>query len=226
VNWRSHVNRRLSSGIAAIVAIARITLKSGDIWQCRQTRTTRPERCDVSLLRWAWKSGLAPTADNAQRNIYRVQKLYGLSPPSNPQLNVCYIPLLVKAAHEVAERWFVVDNSTASFLDTTAGAGRRLLCSSDTKATTGHADLVLGHVSVVDSSWATSAGLAHGDGFSTGAVWKFACHRSLATLDVRLQRQCKMPCGRGFFLPRVPRFAGLRYPGLPSDPHIRSHLAR
>lgn len=43
-------------------------------------------------------------------------------------------------------------------------------------------------------------------------------HRSLATLDLRLQRQCKNALAIAEFLVLRREVRGLRYPGLPSDP--------
>jgi cystathionine gamma-lyase len=47
-------------------------------------------------------------------------------------------------------------------------------------------------------------------------VW--LAHRSLATLDVRLRRQCENALVIAKFFTSRPEVQGLRYPGLPSDP--------
>ena len=46
-------------------------------------------------------------------------------------------------------------------------------------------------------------------------VW--LAHRSLATLDVRLERQCGNALAIAALLQQHPAVAGVRYPGLPSD---------
>src|SRR5206468_2439118 len=93
-------------------------------------------------------------AQNAQREYLQGAKLLWLETPSNPGLNVCDIALLTEAAH-VAGALVVVDNSTATCIGQQPLALKADFCiSSDTKATTGHSDLVLGHVSVLDAAWA------------------------------------------------------------------------
>jgi cystathionine gamma-lyase len=47
-------------------------------------------------------------------------------------------------------------------------------------------------------------------------VW--LAHRSLATLDVRLERQCKSALEIAQFLASHPAVQVVRYPGLPQDP--------
>jgi len=47
-------------------------------------------------------------------------------------------------------------------------------------------------------------------------VW--LAHRSLATLDVRLERQCKNALEIARFLTARPEVGLVRYPGLPQDP--------
>lgn len=209
-----------SSGIAAIAATLGVTLKSGDI-------LTMPSDAYYGARMLA--SGffatlgvevrLAPTADNAQRNQLRGARLLWLESPSNPRLDVCDIALLVKAAHE-AGAVVVVDNSTPSCLGQQPLAlGADFSLSSDTKATTGHGDIVLGHVSVVDSSWADKLRAWRTEmGSAPGPMEVWLAHRSLATLDVRLQRQCQNALAIAEFFALRPEVRGLRYPGLPSDP--------
>lgn len=47
-------------------------------------------------------------------------------------------------------------------------------------------------------------------------VW--LAHRSLATLEVRLSRQCGNALALASFLRTQPEVSGVRYPGLPGDP--------
>ena len=209
-----------SSGIAAIAATLGVTLKSGD---------TLVMPSDAYYAARMLASGffatqgvevrLAPTADGAQRNHLPGAKLLWLESPSNPQLNVCDIQLLVKAAHD-AGALVVVDNSTPSCLGQQPLAlGADFSLSSDTKATTGHADLVLGHVSVVNSSWADKLrAWRTAMGSAPGPMEVWLAHRSLATLDVRLRRQCENALVIAKFFTSRPEVQGLRYPGLPSDP--------
>ena len=104
---------------------------------------------------------------------------------------MCDLAAVTAAVHAVGAL-VAVDNTTATVL------GKRSLSlrtdfpvSSDTKATTGHADLLLGHVSVRDTdllagltAWRTQVGAI------PGPMETWLAHRSLAILDVRLQRKC------------------------------------
>ena len=162
---------------------------------------------------------LAPTAGNAQREHLQGAKLLWLESPSNPGLDVSDIALLAKAAHAVGAL-VVVDTTTPTCLGQqplTLGADFSL--SSDTKATTGHSDLVLGHVSVRNSSWADKLlAWRRQMGSVPGPMEVWLAHRSLATLHVRLERQCKNALAIAEFLASRTDVQGLRYPGLPSDP--------
>lgn len=208
-----------SSGIAAVAATLGVTLKSGDIlvmpsdayYGARMLASGFFATLGVEVR-------LASTADDAQRNHLQSASLLWLESPSNPRLNVCDISGLVKAAHKLGAL-VVVDNSTASCLGQQPLAlGADFSVSSDSKATTGHADLVLGHVSVVDSLWADKLRSWRSEmGSAPGPMEVWLAHRSLATLDVRLQRQCKNALSVAEFLASRSEVSGLRYPGLPSD---------
>ena len=91
--------------------------------------------------------------------------------------------------------------------------------SSDSKHISGHADLVLGHVSVRDEalvdelrSWRIETGAIPGP----FEIW--LAHRSLATLDVRLERGCANALAIAEYLASRGDVSGVRYPGLPADP--------
>jgi cystathionine gamma-lyase len=208
-----------SSGIAAIAATLGVTLKSGDIlvmpsdgyYAARMLASDFFRRLGVEVR-------LAPTADSAQREHLHGAKLLWLESPSNPSLDVCDIALLVEAAH-AEEALVAVDNSTPSCLaQQPLALGADFSLSSDSKATTGHGDLVLGHVSVVDSSWADKLRAWRTQmGSAPGPMEVWLAHRSLATLDVRLKRQCENALVIAEFLASRADVYGLRYPGLPSD---------
>jgi cystathionine gamma-lyase len=162
---------------------------------------------------------LAPTAGDGQRGKLNGARLLWLETPSNPGLDVCDIASLSEAAR-AAGALVAVDNTTATCLgQRPLGLGADFSVSADTKATTGHGDLVLGHVSVRDDAlaeglrgWRTRMGAAPGP----MEVW--LAHRSLATLDVRLQRQCGNALALAAFLSTRKDVRGVRYPGLPRDP--------
>ncbi len=209
-----------SSGMAAVSATLGATLKAGDILVMPSdayytARTLAHEF--FTTLNVMVRS--APTAGSAQREQLTGAKLLWLESPSNPGLEVCDIALLVEAAHAVGAL-VAVDNTTPTCLGQQPLAmGADFSLSSDTKATTGHGDLVLGHVSVRDASWTDRLQTWRAQmGAAPGPMEVWLAHRSLATLDVRLERQCKNALGIAEFLASRAEVHDLRYPGLPSDP--------
>lgn len=209
-----------SSGMAAIAAVLGTTLKSGD-------RLVMPS--DAYYTARMLASGffktlgvdvqLAPTTQNSQIDYLDGAQLLWLETPSNPNLDVCDIALLAEAAH-AAGALVVVDNTTASCLgQQPLLLGADFSLSSDTKVTTGHSDLVLGHVTVCDNTladkiraWRTQMGAIPGP----MEVW--LAHRSLHTLDMRIERHGKNAMAVAEFLTSRPEVKGVRYPGLPNDP--------
>jgi cystathionine gamma-lyase len=142
-----------------------------------------------------------------------------LETPSNPGLDVCDIA----AAAEVAHRHGVpvaVDNTTATPLgQRPLELGADYALASDTKAVTGHSDLLLGHVTARDPDrvaalrrWRTLAGAIPGP----FEVW--LAHRSLGTLDLRLARQADNAAALATVLAGRADVTAVRYPGLPTDP--------
>lgn len=153
--------------------------------------------------------------DHADRGV----SLLWLESPTNPALDVCDIAQLSARAHEIGAL-VAVDNTTVTpLLQQPLALGADLCVVSDTKAMTGHADLVLGHVAARDAAlierlrlWRTRMGVIPGP----MEVW--LAHRSLATLHVRLMQQCRSAMAIAEFLLQCDGVRGVRYPGLPSDP--------
>ncbi len=164
---------------------------------------------------------MAPTMGEGLFEHLDGAALLWLESPTNPQLDVCDIAALSRAAHD-AGALVVVDNTTATpLLQQPLALGADFAVVSDTKAMTGHADVVLGHVAARDVAhvellriWRTRMGVIPGP----MEVW--LAHRSLATLDVRLSRQCATAMQIAELLSAHPKVTGVRYPGLPGD---RSH---
>jgi cystathionine gamma-lyase len=162
---------------------------------------------------------MAPTAGDTHAGCLDGAKLLWLESPSNPGLDVCDIAALVRVAHERGAL-VVVDNTTATVLGQRPLAlGADFSLASDTKGLTGHGDLVLGHVAARDAdlaqrlrSWRTQFGAVPGP----MEVW--LAHRSLGTLDMRLERMCANALAVAGFLAGRAEVRRVRYPGLPSDP--------
>jgi cystathionine gamma-lyase len=146
-------------------------------------------------------------------------RLVWVETPTNPGLDVLDVEALAGAAR-AAGALLAVDATLATPLALRPlELGAHLSMSSDSKAMTGHSDLVLGHVATGDDelfdavrSWRTVTGGVPGP----LEVW--LAHRSLATLDVRLDRMCSNALAIAAFLESHPAVTRVRYPGLPGDP--------
>ena len=209
-----------ASGMAAVAAVFGTTLKPGDV-------VVLPSDAyyTIRLLASSWleKIGvevrLAATRDNAQAGLLAGARLLWVETPTNPQLDVCSIRHLVAAARakgvEVA-----VDNTTATaYLQQPLALGATYVVASDTKALSGHSDLVLGHVATPDAdraaalrTWRTQ----HGSIPGPMEVW--LAHRALATLPLRLSRQCESALTLATFLSSRSDVDAVYYPGLSSHP--------
>jgi cystathionine gamma-lyase len=135
----------------------------------------------------------APTANDAQRALLHGARLLWLESPTNPGLDVCDIAALCDAAH-AAGALVAVDNTTATALGQRPLAlGADFAVVSDTKAMTGHADVILGHVATKDAHWAEVLRTYRTRmGAIPGPMEVWLAHRSLGTLSVRLTRQCSL----------------------------------
>jgi len=139
--------------------------------------------------------------------------------PSNPCLDVCDIAAVASAAHD-SGCLVAVDNTAATPLgQRPLELGADFSVAADTKALSGHSDLLMGHVAARDTerasrilAWRTRSGAVPGP----FEVW--LAHRSLGTLDLRLDRQAANARALAETLVDHPAVTGLRYPGLRTDP--------
>jgi cystathionine gamma-lyase len=160
----------------------------------------------------------APTANEAQRALLSGARLLWLESPTNPELDVCDIASLAESAHAVGAL-VAVDNTTATALGQRPLAlGADFAVVSDTKAMTGHADVVLGHVACKDPVWADAVRTYRTRmGAIPGPMEVWLAHRSLGTLSVRLTAQCASAMEMARYLAAHPKVQRVRYPGLPTD---------
>jgi cystathionine gamma-lyase len=209
-----------SSGMAAVTAVLATFLKHGDVlavpsdayYTCRLVAQGYFADQGIEVR-------LSPTAGDRERPPLPGTRLLWLESPSNPGVDVCDIRALAEAAH-AAGALVAVDNTTATVLGQRPLAlGADISIASDTKALTGHSDLILGHVAVRDPAlleplrtWRTRFGAVAGP----MEVW--LAHRSLGTLDLRLERQSANALAIARLLSSHPAVSAVRYPGLPSDP--------
>lgn len=209
-----------ASGMAAVAAVFGTTLRTGDV-------LVMPSDCyytarllaDGFFTEMGVQVRKAPTAGDGLGQLLDGATLLWLETPANPGLDVCDITALVEAAHQ-KDVLVAIDNTTPTVLgQSPLDLGADFSVASDSKALTGHADLILGHVAVRDSaqadkllSWRTQIGAVPGP----MEVW--LAYRSLATLEMRLERQCRNALTIAEYLATRAEVSSLRYPGLPSDP--------
>jgi cystathionine gamma-lyase len=126
---------------------------------------------------------------------------------------------LSEAAHRTGTL-VAVDNTTPTPLGQLPLAlGADFSVASDSKAMTGHSDLLIGHVAMRDpklhakiDQWRTLTGAA------LGPMEAWLALRSIATLPLRLERSCENAQRIAEFLTTRKEITSVLYPGLPSHP--------
>jgi cystathionine gamma-lyase len=209
-----------ASGMAAVAALFGVALRRGDtlVMPADGYYTARvlaaehlAERgIEVRQLRTDSALDAGPLAG---------AKMLWLETPSNPGLDVCDIRAWAQAAH-AGGTLVAVDNTTPTVLgQRPLELGADFSVASDTKALTGHGDLILGHVAVREPDWAERlvTWRSH-EGAVPGPMEVWLAHRSLGTLALRLERQCANALAIARFLSDHAAVRAVRYPGLPEDP--------
>jgi cystathionine gamma-lyase len=131
---------------------------------------------------------LVPSRTDAYLEAVEGADLVWVETPANPRLGVVDVGAVAGAAHGLV----VVDNTVC----TPAGQqplalGADVAMCSATKALSGHSDLLLGAATVRDPDLAATLRLRRSRaGTVPGAFDAWLAHRSLATLALRLERQC------------------------------------
>jgi len=209
-----------ASGMAAIAAVLGVTLKPGDTavlpadsyYAVRRLAATWFEPMGIRVL-------LAPTRGTAALTIIDGATLVWLETPSNPLLDVCDIRAVVEAAR-ARGTIVIVDNTTATpYLQQPLELGATYVVASDTKAISGHSDVILGHVATMEEARADAlrAWRTH-HGAIPGPMEVWLAHRSLPTLPVRLTRQCETAGRLAESLAGNEKVSAVHYPGLASHP--------
>ncbi|MBO8194711.1 cystathionine gamma-lyase [Streptomyces oryzae] len=145
--------------------------------------------------------------------------LLWLETPCNPGLDVCDIRKLADAAHERGAL-VAVDNTLATPLgQRPLLLGADISVASGTKALTGHGDVLLGYVATRNQQVAAAVRAWRKTvGAIPGPMEAWLAHRSLATLDVRTQRQAGNALAVAEALTARPEVRDVRHPGLSDDP--------
>jgi cystathionine gamma-lyase len=209
-----------SSGMAAAAAVLLGLLGRGDVLvapsdgygvvRAIAVEDLESSGCEVRLV---------PTDEAALREALDGATLVWVETPSNPGLDVLDLEPLARDAR-AAGALLAVDNTLATpWAQRPLELGADVSMAAATKALSGHSDLLLGYVAARDDAllarvraWRDRVGAIAGP-FET-----WLAHRSLATLDVRLERQCANALVLATALRDDGRVANVRYPGLPGHP--------
>ncbi|MGW4233904.1 cystathionine gamma-lyase [Streptomyces sp. NPDC004980] len=207
-----------ASGMAAVSAVLLSVARTGDIVVLPDDGYQALPLVREQLEAYGVEVRTAPTGGDAQLAALDGAKLLWIETPSNPGLDVCDVRRLVKAAH-AAGVLVAVDNTLATPLgQRPLELGADFSVASDTKGMTGHGDILLGHVTCRDPR--LSAGVRRWRkvvGAIPGPMEAWLAHRSLSTLQLRVDRQCSTALVLAEALSKRAEVAGLRYPGLPGD---------
>ncbi len=179
------------TGMAAITAALMSTVKSGDRIVVPSdgyfvTRALLEETpIGLALHVETLATTQFETADLSQYDVV------WLETPSNPGLDLCDIGA-VAAKLKGTETLLVVDNTTLTpLLQRPLDLGADLVVASDTKAMSGHSDVLFGHIATRDivlfdkaRRWRKLCG-------SVAGPWEaFLVHRGMMTLELRMARMC------------------------------------
>ncbi|MDX3576518.1 cystathionine gamma-lyase [Streptomyces sp. FL07-04A] len=208
-----------ASGMAAISSVLFSQLRAGDAVVLPDDGYQALPLARSQLEAFGIEVRTAPTAGDAQLALLDGAKLLWIESPSNPGLDVCDIGRLVEAAH-ARGALVAVDNTLATPLGQRPLAlGADFSVASGTKQLTGHGDVLLGYVTgrggepmAAVRRWRKIVGSI------PGPMEAWLAHRSIATLQLRVERQSAGALAVAEALRGRPEVSALRYPGLPDDP--------
>ncbi|WP_328880559.1 cystathionine gamma-lyase [Streptomyces sp. NBC_00299] len=211
-----------ASGMAATSSVLFSQLRAGDAVVLPSDGYQALPLARAQLEAFGIEVRTAPTGGDAQLGVLDGAKLLWIETPSNPGLDVCDIRRLVEAAH-ARGALVAVDNTLATPLgQRPLELGADFSVASGTKQLTGHGDILLGYVSGRDAGamaavrrWRKIVGAI------PGPMEAWLAHRSLATLQLRVDRQNATALAVAEALQDWPEELGVRYPGLPRDPSYK-----
>lgn len=208
-----------ASGMAATSSVLFSQLRAGDAVVLPSDGYQALPLVRAQLEAYGIEVRTAPTGGDAQLGALDGAKLLWVETPSNPGLDVCDVRRLVEAAH-TRGALVAVDNTLATPLgQRPLELGADFSVASGTKQLTGHGDVLLGYVTGRDAEamaavrrWRKIVGAI------PGPMEAWLAHRSLATLQLRVERQNATALAVAEALRDWPEELGVRYPGLPGDP--------
>ncbi|MFE2373364.1 cystathionine gamma-lyase [Streptomyces sp. NPDC059398] len=208
-----------ASGMAAVSAVLLSQARAGDTVVLPDDGYQALPLVREQLEAYGVEVRTAPTGGDAQLTALAGARLLWIETPSNPGLDVCDVRRLAAAAH-AGGTLVAVDNTLATPLgQRPLDLGADFSVASGTKGLTGHGDILLGYVTCRDTElagrvrkWRKVAGAI------PGPMEAWLAHRSLATIQLRADRQSANALALAEALAGRPEIEGLRHPGLPSDP--------
>ncbi|MDB1086216.1 cystathionine gamma-lyase [Streptomyces sp. ACA25] len=208
-----------ASGMAAISAVLFTQLRPGDIAVLPSDGYQLLAGVRELLTGFDVEVRTAATGSRQQLEALDGARLLWIESPSNPGLEVCDIRALAEAAHARGAT-VAVDNTLATPLgQRPLDLGADFSVASGTKGLTGHGDVLLGYVTCRDPERADAvARWRKTVGGIPGPMEAWLAHRSLATLQLRADRQAAGALAVAEALRDRPEVTGLRHPGLPEDP--------
>lgn len=146
-------------------------------------------------------------------------KLVFAETPSNPGLDLCDLETVVGNARAAGAK-VVVDNTFMTpFGQRPLETGADIVVTSDTKASNGHSDLLMGHVATRDKGMLEAIlDWRKVSGGIPGQFEAWLLHRGLKTLELRFDRMCGTAQVIAERLQGHPGVESVLYPGLQSHP--------
>ncbi|WP_250302314.1 cystathionine gamma-lyase [Streptomyces sp. A 4/2] len=212
-----------ASGMAAVSAVLLSQARAGDTVVLPDDGYQALPLVREQLEAYGITVRTAPTGGDAQLRVLDGARLLWIETPSNPGLDVCDVRRLVAAAH-AGGTLVAVDNTLATPLgQQPLDLGADFAVASGTKGLTGHGDLLLGYVTCRDPELAARVRKWRKVvGAIPGPMEAWLAHRSLATIQLRADRQSANALALAEALGERTEITGLRHPGLPSDPAHRT----
>jgi cystathionine gamma-lyase len=208
-----------SSGMAAVAAVEFTLLAAGGVAVIPAgSYSLARTLAETYLVPRGVQLRTPPVAGPGLPEAVAGATLVWLESLSNPGLDLCDIGELISYAHACGAV-VAVDNTLVTALgQRPLDLGADFTVASATKYITGHSDLMMGYVAAADPGraeairrWRTLTGAVPGP-FET-----WLAHRSLATLPLRLRRQCENAAQIADVLISRPEVANVRYPGCQHD---------
>jgi cystathionine gamma-lyase len=208
-----------ASGMAAVSSVLFSQLSAGDTVVLPEDGYQVLPLVRAQLEAYGIEVRTAPTRGDAQLDVLDGARLLWIESPSNPGLDVCDIRRLAEAAHARGVL-VAVDNTLATPLgQRPLELGADFSVASGTKQLTGHGDVLLGYVAGRDpEAMAAVRRWRKIVGAIAGPMEAWLAHRSIATLQLRVDRQNASALVLAEALRERNEVTGLRYPGLPDDP--------